>query len=196
MSFCIEAIAPSRLSEYASVPSVVEVKSMLVVNALGDQFERFDWQEAPIEVPYCKNYDAYEQGSPLDWPRRFNLSQWGLFLALDDGRPIGGVAAALNDHMIDAERPWTETAVLWDLRVQPTHKRHGVGSALFRETVAWAKSNGCTSMAIETQNVNVAACRFYANMGCILCRIDRSAYQHSSELRGEIMLEWHLRLPE
>jgi len=47
---------------------------------------------------------------------------------------------------------------------------------------------------VETQNVNVPACRFYARMGCVLGGIHRFAYP---ELPGEARLLWYkaLRLP-
>ena len=49
-------------------------------------------------------------------------------------------------------------------------------------------------MKIETQNVNVGACRFYERMGCVLERVDRLAYSGCPEVAGEVMLVWHLGL--
>ena len=46
-------------------------------------------------------------------------------------------------------------------------------------------------MKVETQNINVPACRFYARMGCELGTIDRFAYP---DLPGETQLLWHLDL--
>jgi hypothetical protein len=42
-------------------------------------------------------------------------------------------------------------------------------------------------LAIETQNVNAAVCRFYQKMGCTLGAIDRFAYPG---LPGEAQLLW------
>jgi ribosomal protein S18 acetylase RimI-like enzyme len=52
----------------------------------------------------------------------------------------------------------------------------GVGSALFRAVEDWAGARDCHWLKIETQNINVAACRFYRKMGCGLGAIDRLAY--------------------
>jgi hypothetical protein len=41
---------------------------------------------------------------------------------------------------------------------------------------------------VETQNVNVAACRFYARQGCVLTAVDPFAYP---ALPGEIQLLWY-----
>ena len=51
----------------------------------------------------------------------------------------------------------------------------------------WAQGRGCAWLKIETQNVNVAACRFYRKMGCTLGAVDRFAYP---ELPGEVRLLW------
>ncbi|MGZ8471829.1 MAG: hypothetical protein ACXWZ7_20745 [Gemmatirosa sp.] len=44
---------------------------------------------------------------------------------------------------------------------------------------------------METQNVNVAACRFYAHQGCILGAVHRFAYP---TLPDEAQLLWYRRL--
>ena len=88
----------------------------------------------------------------------------------------------------------SDSAALWDIRVRPTYQRHGIATALFRVASRWAKSGGCSLLEIETQNVNVAACRFYAKMGCVLDRIDRLAYRQCREIADDVMLVWRLDL--
>jgi len=43
-------------------------------------------------------------------------------------------------------------------------------------------------MNVETQNVNVPACRFYVSQGCYLGAIRRFAY---AELPDEVQLLWY-----
>ena len=69
----------------------------------------------------------------------------------------------------------------------PPERRAGIGSALFRAAGNWARTRGCEWLAIETQNVNAAACHFYQKMGCTLGAIDRFAYPG---LPGEAQLVW------
>ena len=69
----------------------------------------------------------------------------------------------------------------------PAARGRGVGSALFRAAAAWARGRGCWQLGVETQNVNVAACRLYARQGCMLASVDRFAYPG---LPGEIRLLW------
>jgi GNAT superfamily N-acetyltransferase len=82
----------------------------------------------------------------------------------------------------------SDLAVLWDIRVAPSTRRCGVGAALFEAAEAWASAKGCRQLKVETQNVNVAACRFYARRGCELRATHGGAY---SELPDEIQLLWY-----
>ncbi len=194
MSFSIEAIGPERLADYASVPNVIEVKSIFVVEEIDRGAGRFELHEQPVPVPYLKDYDTYGHGAPLDWSRRFDVSKWRIWLARDCGYAIGAAAIAHSRCGTDEFKSQNSPAVLWDIRVRPTRQRQHVATALFQEVVAWAKSNGCSTLEIETQNVNVAACRFYATMGCALDRIDRLAYRQCPEIADEVMLIWRLDL--
>ena len=84
-----------------------------------------------------------------------------------------------------------DLAVLWDIRVDPQTRGLGVGSALFRAAERWARTRGCRTLKIETQNTNVPACTFYARQGCILKEIKRSAYP---QLPDEIQMLWYKTL--
>ncbi len=93
-----------------------------------------------------------------------------------------------NVHMLEGR---DDLAVLWDLRVHPDHRRTGVGQRIFVAAVDWARQHDCVELKIETQNVNVPACRFYARQGCRLGSIVSHAY---AELPDEIQLIWRLSL--
>ena len=65
-----------------------------------------------------------------------------------------------------------ETAILLDIRVHPSHRGHGFGAALLDSALAWAGGE----LVIETQDVNVAACRFYKKMGGRPWRVEPDGY--------------------
>jgi GNAT superfamily N-acetyltransferase len=90
--------------------------------------------------------------------------------------------------MLGARR---DVALLWDLRVAPDVRGRGVGTALFRAAERWAQAKYCTVLEVETQDINVPACRFYARMGCRLGAIDAHAYV---EFPNEVQLLWTKRL--
>ena len=181
----------AALEDYASVPIAFEVGSVLDVADAGDGRGGFVLTERTLAVPYVKDYDASGAESPLRWPERFDVSNWGLFAARAEGRRVGGAAVAFDTAGVEMLEGRRDLAVLWDIRVAPEARGRGVGRALFRAAEMWARARGCLRLKIETQNVNVAACRFYARQGCVLTTIDRNAYP---ELPDEIQLLWYKNL--
>ena len=79
-------------------------------------------------------------------------------------------------------------ALLWDIRVAPALRGRGIGRSLFAAAEAVAVAHGCQELKVETQNVNVAACRFYAAMGCELRVVRENAYP---ECPGEAQFLWY-----
>jgi GNAT superfamily N-acetyltransferase len=85
----------------------------------------------------------------------------------------------------------TDLAVLWDIRVAEGMRGRGLGTALFRTAEEWAREQRCRQLKVETQNINVPACRFYAKQGCVLGAIHRFAYPDFPE---EAQLLWYKQL--
>ena len=184
------------LSEYETIPISFEVRSIYQIKALGKGLGGLRLVEQPVSLPYIKDYDAYEDGLPTSWPRQFDMRNWGFLLArLDAGAaPVGGAAIAWNTNGVNMLEERTDLAVLWDIRVQPQHRRQGIGALLLGRAADWARQRGCTLLKIETQNVNVPACRFYARQGCELGVIHRFGYAGQPRVAHETMLIWYLRL--
>jgi GNAT superfamily N-acetyltransferase len=124
------------------------------------------------------------------------MRNWGFLLARlsQTDRPIGGAAIAWNTNGVNMLEGRSDLAVLWDIRVRPEHRGHGIGTLLLARSADWARRYGCTLLKIETQNVNVPACRFYASQGCDLGVIHRHAYAGQPHVAHETMLIWYLRL--
>lgn len=76
--------------------------------------------------------------------------------------------------------------------VAPAARGQGVGTRLMRHVEQWAQERGCRTLKIETQNINVPACRFYARGGCTLGAVLLHAYP---ELPDEVQLLWYKDLP-
>ena len=85
----------------------------------------------------------------------------------------------------------TDLAVLWDIRVRRKYRRSGIGSQLFDKCAELAKRQGCTRLKIETQDINVPACRFYAAKGCELRGIHHGMY---AEYPDDVQFLWYLNL--
>ena len=119
------------------------------------------------------------------------MSSWLLLAAIDRGERIGGAAVARNTPGANMLEGRTDLAVLWDIRVHPDRRQEGAGSLLFRRAVEWARAKGSHYLKIETQNINVRACRFYASQGCHLRAIHHGV---NDDVPDEVQLLWYLRL--
>jgi len=181
----------TSLGDYARVSIAFEVKDVLDLEVPESGFGGLVLSERRLEVGYVKDYDAIDGGGPAHWAKRFDLSKWGLLAARVAGRRVGGAVVALDTAAIYMLEGRSDLAVLWDIRVSAEARGKGIGSELFRAAEAWAAARGCQLLKIETQNINVPACRFYARHGCVLGAIHRFAYP---ELPDEIQLLWYKRL--
>ena len=191
MSLRITEESSSSLRGYASIPIAFEVSTILELTIAGHGLGGFIFTERTIDTPYVKDYDALDGEGPLSWSERFDLSNWGFLAAWSDDTRVGGAAIAFDTHGIDMLEGRNDLAVLWDLRVAPSARGIGAGSALFRAAGEWAMGKGCRHLKVETQNINLSACRFYARQGCTLGAIDRFAYP---TLPDEIQLIWYKEL--
>ena len=200
MGLVIEEIGAEQYPLYDAVSIAYTVESALRVEVLDGGLGGIRLVEEKLPAPYAKDYDRQGDDRPSVWAEEFDLSRWGIFLARDGGQPIeapavGGAAVALGAGVFSLDRfQRQDLAVLWDIRVAPEARRRGVGKALFRRAAIWAKEGGYGQLGIETQNVNVAACRFYAAQGCTLGAIHRLGYAGIAEVAHEAMLLWYLEL--
>ncbi|MCS6992370.1 MAG: GNAT family N-acetyltransferase [Anaerolineales bacterium] len=185
-------ITPERMADYEAISPAFEVREMLAVFTPGDGLGGIHLVPQRVVTPYIKDYDAF--GPPRLWLAEFNTANWGFFLAEQEGLPVGAAAVAWNTNGVDMLEGRRDLSVLWDLRVRPEWRKRGVGKALFQYAAAWSRSRGCVMMKIETQNINLPACRFYVAQGCVLGDIRRFAYRHIPEAADEVQLNWYFRL--
>jgi GNAT superfamily N-acetyltransferase len=182
---------PGALAAYARVPIAFAVRRVLDVVARDGGLGGLALVERAVDPPWVKDYDALPDGGPTGWAARFDLARWGILAARVDGRRVGGAAIAHDTPGVDMLGGRRDLAVLWDLRVAPEARGRGVGTALVERAAAWAAARGCRLLAVETQNVNVDACRFYARRGFALGAVHRFAYP---ELPAEAQLVWYRAL--
>ncbi|MFZ0060661.1 MAG: GNAT family N-acetyltransferase [Pyrinomonadaceae bacterium] len=181
------------LTEYATITIAFEVRSLLDVTEDFETPGTFILSERHLSVPYVKDYDAIAGERPTDWARRFDLSNWRLFRALLNDVYVGGAIVAVRTPELTMLQGRDDLAVIWDIRVLPEIRGRGVGTALLRQAENWARVKSCRHFKVETQNINVGGCRFYAALGFELIEVNRHAY---SEFPDEIQLIWQKVLDE
>jgi len=166
--------SPHDLRAYAQVPIAFEVRSRVDLQSLVAS-RGLNILQQPV-APRWKDYDLSAEDNPANLPERFDVTKWGVFAAFASQVRVGGALVALKTPGLDMLVGRDDLAVLLDIRVQPDYQAQGIGRCLFKRAVTWAESEGCSEMIVETQDTNVAACRFYAAMGCTLQSADADGY--------------------
>jgi len=183
----------ATLHEYLTVSIAFVVDSQLRLDSPESGSGGMPLVEEPVDPPWVKDYDAQPQDSDdyvLNWPNRWNIKNWGVISAFDGHERVGGALIAWKTDGLSFTEGRDDLAALFDIRVAPERRRDGIGSLVFDHVVAWAKQRGITELKIETQNINVRACRFYANRGCSLSAINHEAYP---EFPDEVQMIWRLQ---
>jgi ribosomal protein S18 acetylase RimI-like enzyme len=180
----------STLAEYARVPIAFDADGVLDVKPRADG-AGFDIAERAIEYG-VKDYDELPNEGPESWPHRFDVSSWAFFAAFNGSERVGGAAVVIRSTDVDMLDGRDDLALLWDIRVAPTARHQGVGSALMRAVESYAIEEGCIALEVETQNINVPACRFYMRSGFELRTAVPNAYPQCPD---ETMLLWYKRIP-
>jgi len=178
----------TSIDEYATIPIAFEVRSVFQVSGQNKPGEEFVLTELRLDKPYLKDYDSVRGEKPTDWPRRFEMSNWTLFGARDQGRLIGRAALAFSTPGESMFEGREDLAILWDIRVSPEVRGQGIGARLFAAAEDKARAKNCRRLKVETQNINVGACRFYQQQGCVLRAVNRKAY---AQFPDEIQLLWY-----
>jgi GNAT superfamily N-acetyltransferase len=164
----IERIGLDRLADYNRISMLTPIESWLAVRLIDGGLGGFQLVEEPVDRPWIKGH-----GALTEWVQRWGTSGWAFFLASLSVAPIGGAAVATRTPEVSMLDRRANFAVRWDLRVHPDHQRSGVGGALLRRVVEWSRAERMTQLKIETQDTNVADCRFYAARGAAPL-VDRS----------------------
>ncbi len=133
--------------------------------------------------PFAKRY-----GQSLDDPVKFieRPDQAG-FVAKVGNRIVG--CLLISEH-------WNRRSWIDGLVVESGSRRLGAGRALMAQAEAWTRSRGLPGIMLETQNVNVAACRFYERCGFLLGGFDQRLYRGFDPDTIEVALYWYRDLGE
>lgn len=73
---------------------------------------------------------------------------------------------------------WNGYALIEDIDV--TNRKNGVGTALLHKAIEWTKENHLCGLMLETQDINVSACHFYAKNNFVIGAADTMRYSNFS----------------
>ncbi|MHB1317794.1 MAG: GNAT family N-acetyltransferase [Anaerolineae bacterium] len=145
--------------------------------ALRATHHRISYEVRPV-LPWVKRYARDDD--PRDYIDRPDRAGW---LAYAAGEVVGQILVG---------RHWNRLAYVSDIAVHPDWRRRGVGGQLMQRTIAWARSRDLAGIMVETQNVNVPACRFYESQGFVLRGFDAGLYRGVEPGTREIALFYYL----
>ncbi len=136
-----------------------------IIGRLIPHYDGENWaiSEQIFGTPSEKTYpgDTYDPDAYLENPDQ------AAFLAICSGRCVGSIRT---------RRSWNEMAFVEDLAVDRAYRGQGLGTSLMDAAAAWAKESGLFGIYLETQDLNLLACRFYLKYGFRLGGIDRMLY--------------------
>lgn len=90
-------------------------------------------------------------------------------------------------------KDWNGYAFIEDICVAQKARGQGVGTALVQKAAEWAKEQGLSGLALETQDTNLLACRFYLRQGFQIGGINTLFYRNfSPPVCGETAVFWYL----
>lgn len=170
------------LHEHAGIASEFEAMSVYDVRRESGACELV---ERALAQPLRKNYDLLED--PVGWGRALDGTPNVLISVRFQGVHVGGIIVAVARAGLVAWPAARGAAIVWDLRVARSYRRSCVGSSLLCAAESWARRQGCAHLEVETQNTNVAACRFYVRNGFALCCARDAAYP---DVPGDVQLIW------
>lgn len=180
-----------HLDQLAAISTAFLVERVLNVSLVDGGLGGVVLSEVLVEEPWIKDYDAIKGEGPARWAERFDVTNWGLIVAHDSELRVGAAVVAFDTAGVNMLEGRLDLAVLWDIRVRPEVRSAGIGARLFSAAETWARDRGRRTLKVETQNINVPACKFYRRMGCMLGAIDRFAY---ADLPDEVQLIWFKQL--
>ena len=187
----IQEVGIELLGRYAEIPIRYKVESVFDVQLIKKGLGGMMLEERKVSPSYVKDYDADKGEGPTRWLKHFDTLNWGIFIVSSEDQYLGGATVAYNTpgvHLLDGR---DDLAVLWDIRVHPDFRGCGIGTKLFNYAVEWSRKRRCRQFKVETQNVNVPACRFYVKKGCRLGERNRYAYLTNPKMKNEVRLVWY-----
>lgn len=129
--------------------------------------KRINLSEANLVVGLFDKYRVfYKKDSDIGLAERFIKTRLGnneseIFVALEGDQPIGFTQLYPKYSSVSAVKNW----ILNDLYVESNYRKQGIGEALIKKAMDFAKSDGATYIQLETAVNNYTAQSLYEGIG-------------------------------
>ncbi len=166
--------------EYLKEFEKVRLKLIKVFGRLRPTFDGKRWAsfEELFEKPCIKIYPREDR----DLSKYIDACDKTVFLAVSD-RAEGQITLRSN---------WNNFAYIEELYVLEAVRGQGIGRRLVKRAEDWAAERRLKGLMLETQDLNLAACRFYAKTGFRIGGTDTLLYAGlGTELAEERAIFWY-----
>ena len=90
------------------------------------------------------------------------------------------------------KKDWNRYAFIEDICISRHVRGKGIGTILVEKADAWARETGLSGLALETQDNNLLACRFYAKCGFAIGAVNTMLYRNFEKpWCDEIAIFWY-----
>ncbi|WP_088292098.1 streptothricin N-acetyltransferase SatA [Bacillus mycoides] len=184
MGLLIRKLEVNDLDNFTEIDNSFTVNARLVLS-ISKENNRIEYTVE--EIPsYEKSYleDQYED-EELAYNEYMNNPDQVIYIALLHNQTVGVMVLKKN---------WNRYAYIEDIKVEKECRGLGIGRKLIEQAKQWAKDGEMPGIMIETQNNNVAACKFYEKCGFVIGGFDFLVYKGINEKNDEVAIYWYLNL--
>ena len=184
----IRALTEVDIPQLPTIRPTYKSTSVLAVEHSGEGITQ-GWQliERPLPQPFDKG-SLYDFGADNQEEIRERMQR-----SEDTYQRVADYEGLLVGFLDVEIHYWNNTLFVWNLMVDLDYRQNGIGRRLWHRARDFAKQAGVRAIMVETQNTNVAACRFYERMGCKLAGLNEALYDNADADTGdaaEVALYW------
>ncbi|KOP67369.1 hypothetical protein AMS62_20575 [Bacillus sp. FJAT-18019] len=86
---------------------------------------------------------------------------------------------------------WNGFGLVEEIYVAKGIRNKGIGTALLNQAEEWARQNQLIGLMLETQDVNLLACRFYAKHSFVIGAVDTMLYSKFPSAHEKAVFWYH-----
>ena len=182
MNLVIRELETNDLDNLPEIDDSFIVNTRLILSlSKGNRRIEYTVEDVPsYEKSYLQNQDDNEE---LAYNEYINKPNQVIYIALLHNQIIGLMVLKKN---------WNHYAYIEDITVDKKYRSLGVGKRLVNQAKQWAKKGNMPGIMLETQNNNVAACKFYEKCGFVIGGFDFLVYKGLDIENDEVAIYWYL----
>ncbi|UQZ37249.1 N-acetyltransferase [Paenibacillus sp. PK3_47] len=182
MDITIRELKEEDLDQGILLSGSFTVDSILVLHTENQQI-RYTVQKV---AAYTKSYDDEEltAGSHSDY---IDNPDKVIYLAFAGKQAAGQLVLKRN---------WNNYAYIEYIKVDNSYRKSGIGRQLIEQAKHWAKAGDLPGLMLETQNINVTACKLYERCGFVIGGFDHFLYKGLHPQTNETAIYWYLLLDQ